>query len=119
MINVYAAILAKLNELETMAYAATPGVWFWEPGGWIEQRDGDREIASPRLYGDGTFIAYWSHATVLRGLQEDRDIMLRHSPGGTTTGGDQICVAHGSLMLYHRCPEIRSLARRHGVELDK
>lgn len=55
---------------------------------------------------------------MLRGLAEDRDILARHHAVDPWL---QFCAAHNpdDGVLLDNCPEVLSLARRHGVEVTR
>ncbi|HEX5994091.1 MAG TPA: hypothetical protein VFY84_03000, partial [Jiangellales bacterium] len=65
----------------------------------------------------------------LRGLAEDRDILRRHKAiqelATWPTGSEWMTLCayewrggNGHLVRWHRCAEVRSLARRLGVEVE-
>jgi hypothetical protein len=66
--------------------------------------------------------AWYLACDVLRGLAEDRDILHRHANEGYPGFGPELCgwcsedAGSHIIKVLWPCPEIRSLARRHGVE---
>lgn len=122
MSDMHAAIGARLDELEALAkraYDAEPGAWAlhhnrtrtgradeWE----IRDYDGD-SLAWVGTENDARLIVRVADpATVLRGLAEDRDILRRHQQ---VPLDDEDCRCGWVLA---ECPELLSLARRHGVQ---
>jgi len=67
--------------------------------------------------------AWWAITALLAGLAEDRDILKRHAPVEVNhfPGQKPICAyewADGDayVVSWELCPEVLSLARRHGIE---
>lgn len=108
MADLHRAISTKLDDLERLANTA--GL---DSGSkkWVPRMMGG---APPEV---AEHIATWDPATVLRGLAEDRDILARHAPSDDVEPNSSACMyCMGG--PWANCAEIRSLARRHGVEVD-
>jgi len=123
--DLHARITAAIDQAEALARRA----WDAEPGRWAlhhnQTRYGRVDEWEIRDYGgvslawvftenDARFIvAHASPDVALRGLAEDRDILRRHAPNEALLCTPAI---HTTLTAWVLCPEVLSVARRHGIE---
>lgn len=113
MTELHERITARLDELQRIAKAADavfPGPWRHDHRHkWMHDGDGNHiDSANAAL---GAFMAANAPDLVLRGLAEDRDILRRHRQEAYEDGDCNWCSTIG-----WPCPEILSLARRHGIQ---
>lgn len=135
MTTLYERLTARIDELERIARACladAPTPWTVTRGVGVVRIIRDHSgiaICSP-VEADAEHIAAWDPATVLRGLEEDRDILQRHALPDRVPIEDlppypcEWCSRRASdpafsVWVDWPCEEIRSLARRHGVEVDR
>jgi len=144
MTTLYERLTARIGELERIAKAAMPaGIvnerWYMSAVAGDEWRVRERSTEAPvadvigGVFGDrgeeyARHITAWDPATVLRGLEEDRAILQRHALPDRVPIEDlppypcEWCSRRASdpaftVWVDWPCEEIRSLARRHGVEV--
>lgn len=135
MSDLHARITAAIDQAEALAKAADerhPSPWRteWQGQDYLLLDDNGDEVLSLTFA-----IATWEPeateqraecetsaadlmrandpATVLRGLAEDRDILRRHAPNEALLCTPAI---HSMLTAGVLCPEVLSVARRHGIE---
>lgn len=87
----------------------------------------DEVEASVRAYQRGldvgATVLIQHPEAILRGLAEDRDILRRHANEGYPGFGPDLCgwcseeTESGQIRVRWPCAEVRSLARRHGIEV--
>lgn len=111
MADLHEQITARIDELERIAHDATRLDW----SVWRSQT-----ISVRATFGDLALehVATWDPAAVLRGLAEDRDILTRHYVCADSLCGSKGSDCHTCRDEFHPCPEIRSLCRRHGLEVE-
>jgi len=119
--SLHEALTRRIDELERIAKAADaefPGPWRHnQHTKWI--CDGENRVIDSAAARLGTFMTTQDPAAVLRGLTEDRDILARHQRDHIYNDQQwHCCVCVDSDMDNERwpCPDVLSLARRHGLD---
>ncbi len=118
MSDLHQRLLAAIEAEMIIAVAATTGPWTTFDDGLVWADAPGDPVAGCADLTNAAHIAAQDPATTLRRLAEDRDVLARHpvcvdweNCGGA--GSD----CHGCRGEFHPCPEILSVARRHGLDL--
>lgn len=130
--NLVTEIIERLDVLQEIAEEAAEvwgdGVWYYRIGaeGWeIHPDAATGHVIAVSTEETVKHIVNTDPASVLRGLAEDRDILARHANKGYPGFGPDLCgwcsedLGAEQVEVHWPCPEVKSLARRHGIEVPE